>query len=103
MGGLGSLYEKTLPEGQEFDVNVKVATVVNGSKDKLRDQLTSRQFATFEMLKAYIEEFYDSRKAFVAPSTKQSKVQSDDMEVDALVKGRPKGKGRARTARVSPR
>ena len=74
---------------------MKVATVVNGSTGKLRDQLVARQFATYDLLHGFIDEYFHNKRSCVAPqyTSKNSAPSGDDMEVDAFFKGKHKSKG----------
>jgi len=103
--GLVRSYEKGLTDGSELDTAVKVATIVNGSTGKLRDQLVARQFATYDLLHGFIDEYFDNQRAFVAPqyNTKKDTTSGggDDMEVDAFFKG--KGKARVKMEKANPR
>ena len=44
------VYERSL-NGDELDSAVKIASVVNGSKDRLRDQLIARNFTDYDALR----------------------------------------------------
>jgi hypothetical protein len=84
-----------------FDETCKIATVINGMNDKkLHDHLLSKQFGTYEDMKTYIENYYDLRRGYTAPTFsgtgKNDKVyrEHDDMEIDAFHKDKGKGKGK---------
>ncbi len=76
---------------------------MNGSTGKLRDQLVARQFSTYDLLHEFIDEYFDNKRAFVAPqysSKRDPAPGADDMEVDAYFKGagsKGKGKGKSKS------
>jgi hypothetical protein len=89
------LYNKRLEPGKEFDEDILVATVVEGSTGDLRKKLVARhnEFDTYHKMASFIREYHDCSRAFVPPNTgkKAAKKHNDPMDIDAMGKG---GKGK---------
>jgi hypothetical protein len=108
---LTKLYNKRQEPGKEFDEDILVATVVEGSTGDLRKQLVARhnEFDTYHKMASFIREYHDCSRAFVLPNTgkKAAKKHNDPMDIDAMGKG---GQGRKeakpakarRVARLKP-
>ena len=98
--GLVRQYERQQPTGEQtLATHIKIAVVAGGATGDLKKQLLARtmSFTTYEELRRYIDEYFDARRVFVGPLTRDH----DPMDVDYVgqtgkgSKGK-KGKGKDR-------
>jgi hypothetical protein len=89
-----TLYEKNLPGGEKLNDDVKLSTAVDGAYADLRTQLinNSDKYQSYDELYHYVQQMANFNRPYVIPTAAKAGKDPNQMEIDALGKGKNKGK-----------